>query len=175
MAKNKQNLVKKKIDYLAPIKITEMQRRFVDYLIYHEGRTTRRDAAIKAGYSENCADEAAYKLMKNPKVLAYYQQKSNEVNRAYKVSHSTFIKDLALAHNKLDAFNTESAIKGIAPIMNIKGKATGMFSVTNYNVNVNQMAKDAKLAEIKRIEEINKERIAAKKLVEGEYEDKSDK
>ena len=54
MAKNKQNLVKKKIDYLAPIKITEMQRRFVDYLIYHEGRTTRRDAAIKAGYSENC-------------------------------------------------------------------------------------------------------------------------
>jgi len=88
---------------------------------------------------------------------------------------STFIKDLALAHNKLDAFNTESAIKGIAPIMNIKGKATGMFSVTNYNVNVNQMAKDAKLAEIKRIEEINKERIAAKKLVEGEYEDKSDK
>ena len=174
MAKNKQNLVKKKIDYLAPIKVTEMQRRFVDYLIYHEGRTTRRDAAIRAGYSENCADEAAYKLMKNPKVLAYYQQKSNEVNRAYKVSHGSFIKDIALAHNKLDNFNTEGAIKGIAPLLNIKGKATGMFSVTNYNVNVNQMAKDAKLAEIKRIEEINKERIAAQKLVEGDYEDNSD-
>ena len=36
------------------------------------------------------------------------------------------------------------------------------------------MAKDAKLAEIKRIEEINKERIAAQKLVEGDYEDNSD-
>ena len=112
--------------------------------------------------------------MKNPKVLAYYQQKSNEVNRAYKVSHGSFIKDIALAHNKLDNFNTEGAIKGIAPLLNIKGKATGMFSVTNYNVNVNQMAKDAKLAEIKRIEEINKERIAAQKLVEGDYEDNSD-
>ena len=49
-----------------------------------------------------------------------------------------------------------------------------MFSVTNYNVNVNQMAKDAKLAEIKRIEEINKERIAAKNLIEGTSEDTTD-
>ena len=143
-------------------------------MTYFVSQSRSGDAAIKAGYSENCADEAAYKLMKNPKVLAYYQQKSNEVNRAYKVSHSTFIKDLALAHNKLDAFNTESAIKGIAPLLNIKGKATGMFSVTNYNVNVNQMAKDAKLAEIKRIEEINKERIAAKNLIEGTSEDTTD-
>ena len=31
--------------------LTEMQRRFVDYLVYHEGRTTRTDAAIKAGYA----------------------------------------------------------------------------------------------------------------------------
>ena len=173
MAKNKQNLVKKKIDPLQPILVTEMQRRFVDYLVYHEGRTTRTEAAIKAGYSPKDAAHEAWRLMKNPKVLAYYQQKSNEVNRAYKVSHSSFIKDIAVTHNKLEEFNTEGAIKAIAPLLNIKGKATGMFSQTNYNVNVNQMAKEAKLAEIKRLEEINKERIEAKKLVEGEFTEES--
>ena len=65
MAKNKQNLVKRKVDPLKPILITEMQRRFVDFLIYHEGRTTRREAAIHAGYSDKCADESAYKLGKH--------------------------------------------------------------------------------------------------------------
>ena len=49
-------------------------------------------------------------------------------------------------------------------LLNIKGKATGMFSQTNYNVNVNQMAKEAKLAEIKRLEEINKEPQLANRL-----------
>ena len=173
MAKNKQNLVKKKIDPLQPILVTEMQRRFVDYLVYHEGRTTRTEAAIKAGYAPKDAAHEAWRLMKNPKVLAYYQQKSHEVNSAYKVSHSSFIKDIAVTHNKLEEFNTEGAIKAIAPLLNIKGKATGMFSQTNYNVNVNQMAKEAKLAEIKRLEEINKERIEAKKLVEGEFTEES--
>ena len=172
MAKNKQNLVKRKVDPLKPILVTEMQRRFVDFLIYHEGRTTRREAALQAGYSDKCADEMAYKLMKNPKVLAYYQQKNNEVNRAYKVSHGSYIKDIALAHNKLDQFNTEGAIKGIAPLLNIKGKATGMFSHTNYNIDVNKMARDEKLADIERLKQINKERLAAKKLIEGEYTEK---
>ena len=174
MAKNKQNLVKKKMDPLQPILVTEMQRRLVDYLVYHEGRTTRTDAAIKAGYAPKDAAHEAWRLMKNPKVLAYYQQKSNEVNRAYKVSHSSFIKDIAVTHNKLEEFNTEGAIKAIAPLLNIKGKATGMFSQTNYNVDVNKMARDAKLADIQRLKEINKERLAAKKLIEGEYKEESE-
>ena len=44
-----QEIVKKKADI--PVDLTEMQRRFVDYLVYNEGRTTHTDAAIKAGYS----------------------------------------------------------------------------------------------------------------------------
>ena len=44
-----QELVKKKAN--VPVDLTEMQRRFVDYLVYNEGRTTHTDAAIKAGYA----------------------------------------------------------------------------------------------------------------------------
>ena len=49
-----------------------------------------------------------------------------------------------------------------------------MFSQTNYNVDVNKMARDAKLADIQRLKEINKERLAAKKLIEGEYKEESE-
>ena len=41
-----QEIVKKKADI--PVDLTEMQRRFVDYLVYNEGRTTHTDAALKA-------------------------------------------------------------------------------------------------------------------------------
>ena len=47
----KQDVVKKKASY--PEELTEMQRRFCEYLIMNEGRTTRKEAAIKAGYAEN--------------------------------------------------------------------------------------------------------------------------
>ena len=52
-ASMKQDLVKKKAAY--PIDLTEMQRRFCEYLIMNEGRTTRTEAAIKAGYAANSA------------------------------------------------------------------------------------------------------------------------
>ena len=40
-------IVKKKAAY--PTELTEMQRRFCEYLIMNEGRTTRTEAAIHAG------------------------------------------------------------------------------------------------------------------------------
>ena len=47
--------------------LTEMQRRFCDYLAYHQGRTTHTKAAIEAGYSENSAAVEGCRLMKNPR------------------------------------------------------------------------------------------------------------
>ena len=35
-----------------PKRLTEMQKRFAEYLVFNEGRTTGADAAIAAGYSE---------------------------------------------------------------------------------------------------------------------------
>ena len=33
-----------------PKRLTEMQKRFAEYLVFNEGRTTGADAAIAAGY-----------------------------------------------------------------------------------------------------------------------------
>ena len=51
--------------------LTAMQRRFCDYLIFNEGRTTHQDAALKAGYAEVGAKQEAYRLLRNPKVQTY--------------------------------------------------------------------------------------------------------
>ena len=38
-----------------PKRLTEMQKRFAEYLVFNEGRTTGTDAAITAGYSKDRA------------------------------------------------------------------------------------------------------------------------
>ena len=59
-ASMKQPLTEKKSGY--PIDLTEMQRRFCEYLVMNEGRTTAKDAAIAAGYSPKNASQEAYGL-----------------------------------------------------------------------------------------------------------------
>ena len=68
-----QEIVKKKADI--PVDLTEMQRRFVDFLAYRQGRSTFTAAAIAAGYSEKRANREGSELMKNPKVQRYYRWK----------------------------------------------------------------------------------------------------
>ena len=41
-----QEVVKKEANF--PVELTEQQRRFCEYLIFNEGRTTHQDAAIAA-------------------------------------------------------------------------------------------------------------------------------
>ena len=74
-------VVQKKAAY--PTELTEMQRRFCEYLIMNEGRTTRKEAAIKAGYAEKSAAQEAAGLIQNPKIQRYLQTRSNEVNRSF--------------------------------------------------------------------------------------------
>jgi phage terminase small subunit len=50
-----------------PKRLTEMQKRFAEYLVFNEGRTTGADAAIAAGYSEKRARVEASELQ-NPKL-----------------------------------------------------------------------------------------------------------
>jgi phage terminase small subunit len=47
-----------------PKRLTEMQKRFAEYLVFNEGRTTGADAAIAAGYSEKRARVEASELQK---------------------------------------------------------------------------------------------------------------
>ena len=48
-----------------PKRLTEMQKRFAEYMVYNEGKTTGREAAIAAGYSKDRANQEASELQ-NP-------------------------------------------------------------------------------------------------------------
>ena len=84
------DIVQKKAAY--PTELTEMQRRFCEYLIMNEGRTTRKDAAIKAGYAEKSAAQEAAGLIQNPKILKYLQARSNEINRSFTVTKNNYVR-----------------------------------------------------------------------------------
>ena len=65
-----QEVVKKKAHPVDAL--TEMQRRFVDYMVFNQGRTTYYDAALAAGYSPKRARIEVSELMDNPKLLNIY-------------------------------------------------------------------------------------------------------
>ncbi len=149
-----QELVKKKAN--VPVDLTEMQRRFVDYLVYNEGRTTHTDAAIKAGYAPKSATQEASRLMRNPKVQAYYQKKSNEVNRAFTVTKGNYVRRQQVLSQKLV---DEGKVDKALGFENLIGKATGQFIETHIHGNLNDLTKQEKLDEIKRLKTLQEERL----------------
>ena len=85
-----QEIVKKKRGY--PTELTGMQRRFCEFLVMNEGRTTGKDAALAAGCSPTRAKQTAYDLQQNPKVQMYLTQRMNEVNKAFVVNRHNYLK-----------------------------------------------------------------------------------
>ena len=81
--------------------LTTMQRRFCDYLIFNEGRTTHQDAALKAGYAEVGAKQEAYRLLKNPKIQNYIARRSAEVNRSFAVTKHNYVRRQQVLSQKL--------------------------------------------------------------------------
>ena len=149
-----QDIVKKKAAY--PEELTEMQRRFCEYLIMNEGRTTRTEAAIHAGYSPKSATQEAAGLMQNPKIQKYLQHRSNEVNRAFTVTKNNYVRrQQVLSQALVDQGKIEKALG----FENLIGKATGQFIETHLHGNLNDMAKEEKLEEIKRLKTLQEERL----------------
>ena len=146
-------IVNKKAAY--PTELTEMQRRFCEYLIMNEGRTTRTEAAIHAGYSPKSARQEAAGLMQNPKILRYLQHRSNEVNRAFTVTKNNYVRRQQILSQKLvDEGKTEKAVG----FENLIGKATGQFVDIHLHGKISDMTNEEKLEEIKRIRQIQDER-----------------
>ena len=52
-----------------PKRLTEMQKRFSEYIVFNEGKTTGMEAAIAAGYSKDRARVEASELQ-NPRLLS---------------------------------------------------------------------------------------------------------
>ena len=137
-------IVNKKAAY--PTELTEMQRRFCEYLIMNEGRTTRTEAAIHAGYSPKSARQEAAGLMQNPKILRYLQHRSNEVNRAFTVTKNNYVRRQQILSQKLvDEGKTEKAVG----FENLIGKATGQFVDIHLHGKISDMTNEEKLEEIK--------------------------
>ena len=140
--------------------LTEMQRRFCDYLAYNQGRTTYTEAAIKAGYNENRARIEGSELMKNPKIQRYYRYKVNDVNRSLAVNRTNNIQRLIKLSNKAE---NKEIRDNCAPLEGLIGKAAGLL------VNVIQHVGESDLNELReeerRLKKINEEGLETQKLL----------
>ena len=122
-ASMKQEIVKKKAGY--PTELTEMQRRFCEYLVMNEGRTTGKDAAIAAGYVPKTAKQEAYRLQQNPKVQMYLTQRMNEVNKAFVVNSHNYLKRQIKLSQMVEEGHPHAA--KAAPFESHIAKAMGLF------------------------------------------------
>ena len=151
-----QELVKKEPNF--PTDLTEQQRRFCEYLIFNEGRTTHQDAAIAAGYAPKHARQEAYRLMQNSKIQSYLAKRSAEINRSYAVTKHNYVRRQQILSQKLvEEGKTEKAVG----FENLIGKATGQFVDIHLHGKISDMTNEEKLEEIKRIKSIQSERIKA--------------
>jgi len=155
-----QDIVEKKAQPITDL--TEMQRRFCEYLIFNEGRTTFTEAARHAGYSPDRANREGSELMRNPKIQNYIAKRSADVNRAFAVTKHNYVRRQQNLSQKLV---DDGKIKDALGFETLIGKATGQFSETNYNVNINATDIKEREAEIKRLKELNEKRITDTKLL----------
>ena len=80
-----------------PKRLTEMQKRFAEYLVFNEGRTTGSDAAIAAGYSEKRAKVEASELQNprlSPLVVQYIGELREEKLKKYEVTYDKHVAEL---------------------------------------------------------------------------------
>ena len=149
-----QEIVQKKAQ--PPMELTEMQKRFCEYLIFNEGRTTHQDAALHAGYSPQRARIEASELLKNPKIQNYIARRSAEVNRSFAVTKHNYVRrQQVLSQALVDQGKIEKALG----FENLIGKATGQFVDIHLHGKINDLTKEEKLEEIKRLKTLQEERI----------------
>ena len=106
-----------------PKRLTTMQMKFAEYLVFNEGRTTGADAAIAAGYSKDRARIEASELQ-NPKlsplVVQYIGELREENLKKYEVSYDKHVAELgkireaALKKNAFSAATNAEKNRGMA-------------------------------------------------------------
>jgi len=80
-----------------PKRLTEMQKRFAEYVVFNEGRTTGADAAIAAGYSEKRARVEASELQNprlSPLVVQYIGALREEKLKKFEVTYDRHVAEL---------------------------------------------------------------------------------
>ena len=106
-----------------PKRLTTMQMKFAEYLVFNEGRTTGVEAAIAAGYSEKRARVEASELQNptlSPLVVQYIGSLREENLKKYEVSYDKHVAELgkireaALKKNAFSAATNAEKNRGMA-------------------------------------------------------------
>ena len=110
-----------------PKRLTEMQKRFAEYLVFNEGRTTGADAAIAAGYSEKRARVEASELQNprlSPLVVQYIGALREEKLKKYEVTYDKHVAELGKIREEALKKGAFSAATNAEVA---RGKAAGLY------------------------------------------------
>ena len=106
-----------------PKRLTTMQMKFAEYLVFNEGRTTGAEAAIAAGYNKDRARIEASELQNptlSPLVVQYIGSLREENLKKYEVSYDKHVAELgkireaALKKNAFSAATNAEKNRGMA-------------------------------------------------------------
>jgi phage terminase small subunit len=132
-----------------PKRLTEMQKRFAEYLVFNEGRTTGTDAAIAAGYSEKRAKVEASELQNprlSPLVVQYIGALREEKLKKYEVTYDKHIAELGKIR---EAALNKGAFSAATNAEKNRGMAAGLYI-------------DRKIIKTGKLEELSEEQLEAK-------------
>jgi len=110
-----------------PKRLTDMQRRFAELLVLHEGRKFAYECAVEAGYSENRARQEASELQNPeqcPLVVKYIGDLREEQRNRFKVNYGRHVTELAKIRDQALKHRSFSAA---ANAEHMRGKAGGLY------------------------------------------------
>jgi phage terminase small subunit len=132
-----------------PKRLTEMQKRFAEYLVFNEGRTTGADAAIAAGYSEKRARVEASELQNprlSPLVVQYIGALREEKIKKFEVTYDKHVAELGKIR---EAALNKGAFSAATNAEKNRGMAAGLYI-------------DRKIIKTGKLEEMSEEQLEAK-------------
>ena len=132
-----------------PKRLTEMQKRFAEYLVFNEGRTTGADAAIAAGYSEKRARVEASELQNptlSPLVVQYIGSLREEKLKKYEVTYDKHVAELGKIR---EAALNKGAFSAATNAEKNRGMAAGLYI-------------DRKIIKTGKLEELSEEELELK-------------
>jgi len=110
-----------------PSRLTEMQRKFAELLILHEGRKFDYECATEAGYEPNNARPMASRLQNpeySPLVVKYIGELREEQRNRFKVNYGRHVTELAKIRDQALKHRSFSAA---ANAEHMRGKASGLY------------------------------------------------
>ena len=132
-----------------PKRLKEMQKRFAEYLVFNEGRTTGADAAIAAGYSEGRARVEASELQNptlSPLVVQYIGNLKEERLKKFEVTYDGHIAELGKIRERALKKGAWSAAVNAETN---RGKAAGLYI-------------DRKIIKTGKLEDLSEQELEAK-------------